>query len=585
LQGDARGMMSIAFASNDELFGCTLTGNVTIWDLSKPTETLGNIAVTKFGNSHQCASSTAQGAQLAAITGDEVGLYAADGTASKLPPITVSSPQAVAFAPEGRRIAIADGSGQIMIYPEGSDVPSGPVALVPALSNNVGIVIGWAPNGRVFAAASRRQILIWNTDTPQKPLQQIVVQSDIHSLAFSPDGQRLIVVAFGEVFILDPLLGKVLAQFNPYQWFSTHIEAVAIDPSGFRLALGDDQARIRIFSVERAPEANTLRPPDRMPGDSSFTPAIAFSVSNYIAAVTSYDGRIRIWDLGAARLVDTIEGQYRRDQGLSFSRDGLNLMAGSDDGFIRSVELGTHQEQRIAYQQDAPIHHLTPSPDFTRYAFATRESAGDQVASTIVVWSPEERKAGLVLRGHTLEVEALAFHPSLPLLASGSYDQTARLWDLANPARFIVLGGHGGTVTSVTFSADGRWLATACRDGFVRIFDARDGTRVRTLRAASGYVESVSFTPKSDLLIASGNGGTRTWMTGTWLPSLELIGQEDSWVQNAAIDPTGTWLVTSSQDFWLRVWDLRRIAAFAGTSASDILKDTESRTGRVSGGL
>jgi WD40 repeat protein len=583
LQGDAHGMMSIAFASNDELFGCTFGGNVKIWDLSKPTAAPGEIITSKFGNSHQCASSAAQGVELAAITADKVGLYNPDGTAIKTPPVTPSSPQAVAFSRDGRRIAIADGSGQIIIYPESSDLPSSPVHLIPALNNSVAIAIAWGPNGRIFSAASRGQVIIWNIDTPQKPLQQIVLQSDVHSLAFSPDGQRLMVATFGEVIILDPLHGNVLARFNPYQWFSSHIEAVAIDSQGFRLALGDDQARIWVFSVEQAPEANTLRPPDRMPGDNSFTPAIAFSSSdNNIAAITSYDEHIRLWDLGTARIIDTFEGHSRRDQGLSFSRDGRSLMIGSDDGFIRTVELSTHQEQRIAYQRDAPVHHLTPSRDFTKYAFATREGGtSDQELSTIVVWSPEQRKAGPILRGHRRNVEALAFHPSLPLLASGSYDQTARLWDLTNPLRFIELEGHGGTVTSVAFSPDGRWLATACRDGFVRIFDASDGAQVRTLHAASGYVEAVSFTPKSNLLIASGHGGTRTWKTGTWLLSLELIGQEDLWVQNAAVDPTGTWLVTSSQDFWLRVWDLRRVAAFAGESAAGILEDSQSRTGRM----
>ncbi|MGB1253399.1 MAG: hypothetical protein ACPG8W_22490, partial [Candidatus Promineifilaceae bacterium] len=61
-----------------------------------------------------------------------------------------------------------------------------------------------------------------------------------------------------------------------------------------------------------------------------------------------------------------------------------------------------------------------------------------------------------VLRGHDSSVLSVAFSPDGNTLASGSYDHTVRLWDLADPnADPLVLRGHDSSVLSVAFSPDG----------------------------------------------------------------------------------------------------------------------------------
>ena len=49
----------------------------------------------------------------------------------------------------------------------------------------------------------------------------------------------------------------------------------------------------------------------------------------------------------------------------------------------------------------------------------------------------------------------VALSPDGQRLASGSYDKTVKIWDIANGQELLSLKGHGSWVMSVTFSPDG----------------------------------------------------------------------------------------------------------------------------------
>ena len=76
-----------------------------------------------------------------------------------------------------------------------------------------------------------------------------------------------------------------------------------------------------------------------------------------------------------------------------------------------------------------------------------------------------------ILRGHTDEVFAAAFHPDGTRLATAGRDRAVWLWDLARGEEVARLQGHTKLVWSLAFSPDGATLASGSEDGTVRLWD------------------------------------------------------------------------------------------------------------------
>ncbi|MBM3839996.1 MAG: hypothetical protein FJ398_18930 [Verrucomicrobia bacterium] len=79
----------------------------------------------------------------------------------------------------------------------------------------------------------------------------------------------------------------------------------------------------------------------------------------------------------------------------------------------------------------------------------------------------------MTLKGHSAEVWSVAFSADGRRLASASWDQTVKVWDIATGQETLTLKGHAAPIVSVAFSADGTRLASAILDGTVKVWDAR----------------------------------------------------------------------------------------------------------------
>jgi WD40 repeat protein len=96
-------------------------------------------------------------------------------------------------------------------------------------------------------------------------------------------------------------------------------------------------------------------------------------------------------------------------------------------------------------------------------------------------------------QGTQVPVISVSFSPDGRLLASGSEDNTIKLWRVADGSLVRTLRGHTDRVTSVSFSPDGRLLASGSRDGTIKLWRVADGALLQTYNQETFGAFSIQF--------------------------------------------------------------------------------------------
>ena len=189
--------------------------------------------------------------------------------------------------------------------------------------------------------------------------------------------------------------------------------------------------------------------------------------------------------------------------------DNRTLIGGKESGILYAWHVPSGNKRWSVDVGDSVRAVALPShnPHFIAYGGG---NSTDKNYSIRMRYSDDGDWRGSV-DGHTSIVYSLAFKPNSYLLASGSYDDTIRIWDVGdrdNLRHVRTLWGHTGTVSSVAWSPDGRTLASASYDGTVRLWNPNNGINFAVLRGHKESVRSVAWSPNGRTLASGSNDGT-----------------------------------------------------------------------------
>jgi WD40 repeat protein/serine/threonine protein kinase len=163
-------------------------------------------------------------------------------------------------------------------------------------------------------------------------------------------------------------------------------------------------------------------------------------------------------------------------------------------------------------------------------------------------------------------ITALAFSPDGRTLLTGSWDQTARLWDVATGQPVGPPLAHQGRVRLVAFRPDGQAVLTGSEDGTARLWTTATGQPLGPPLVHGGAVLVAAFSADGRSVATGSQDRTaRVWDAATGQSKVPPLPHQRA-VVALAFSPDGRLLLTGSHDRTAQLWEVAGGTAEVGGS-------------------
>ncbi|MBD1931265.1 MULTISPECIES: eIF2A-related protein [Cyanophyceae] len=192
----------------------------------------------------------------------------------------------------------------------------------------------------------------------------------------------------------------------------------------------------------------------------------------------------------------------------------------------------------------------------SNHVYSVAISADGQIASgsadnTIKIWDLTTGDSICTFTGHSGSVSSLAFSPDGQTLASGSADNTIKLWYSRTGVTFTE---HSDELHCVAFSPNGKTVASGSKDKTIKIWDFNTGEVICTLTGHKEAVCPIIFSSDGQNLISGSSDKTiKIWDLSTG-KAIRTLTEHLNYVWSVAISPDGKTLASGSADNTIKIW-------------------------------
>ncbi len=330
--------------------------------------------------------------------------------------------------------------------------------------------VAFDPSGTMaLSLGADRTLILWNLSTQKKVRSWNTFQGTLRTVQFSPDGRRFLVLEAPGTLSLWSRQGQRLQTYR-------HKHAIL---------------------------------------DARFAP-----LDNRIVAVTRR-GELLFLQSFQLRLVSKDQACHANTSALQLAIDAgqkwLAVSCSNAQLWMRPWDQATPFVKKLPYVAKV----LALSSQGTYLAMGTEQGA-------VALWNVKPKPLSIVqeqrVRGHLRAVTGLAFHPSLPKLASSSLDQAVGVWSLGSKLKLIRLLQNEAGVKSLAYSpaAGVSQILTGESDGSITLWKDH-GKRIMTQSPPTWKANTLSFSPKANWLATdAGRGGVLIWDLAKGVPHLAM---------------------------------------------------------------
>jgi WD40 repeat protein len=444
--------------------------------------------------------------------------------------------------------------------------------------------VAFSPDGLYLASCDGQSIKIWDITTGECHQTICKYLTFVWSIAFSPDGET---IAGGDDKVIKLWHIKTGECSQILSGFTSKVWSVTFSSNG-QIIAGSDKQTLKLWQIN---ENGAVNPLQTIQGYANSIWSVAIPPAPLgkggqggIVASGGADQTISLWDISTRRCLGTLSQHQKSIRTLAFSPIPPNPQClGGNSIAANHPDLGGNSI--AANRPDLGGNSIAANPPWQGGHGGILASGSED--KTICLWQlnktgiadkiSRENLSPIQLLGHTGCVWSLAFSRNGKILASGSSDQTIRLWDISNRHCLRILSGHDSWVLSVAFSPipphppyKGGILASSSADQTIRLWDITTGECIKTLFGHQGLIWSIAFSLDGKILASASEDGTvKLWnlqnLTPNPSPHQTLQGHQ-SLVWSVAFSPIppyppyqgghGGILASSSVDQTIRLWDV-----------------------------
>jgi WD40 repeat protein len=285
------------------------------------------------------------------------------------------------------------------------------------------------------------EVKIWDAATGQERQTLTGHTEGVSCVAYSPDGTRIVSGSSGDrimsvgteevrtravigspdntLKVWDAATGRKMLTLTGH---SSGVTSVAWSPDGKRIVSGSgwfvasNSGEIKVWDAATGQQLHTLNQPTVKVSCVAYSPDGSWIVSG------SSDSTLNVWDAATGRKMLTLTGHVLGVTSVACSPDGRRIISGSDDTTLKVWNAATGQVLLTLRGHRTPVKCVANSPDGIRIV-----SVGFD--KKLKLWDAETGEELCTLTGHTGAVTDVCFSPDGTRIVSASVDGTIRFWD------------------------------------------------------------------------------------------------------------------------------------------------------------
>jgi WD40 repeat protein/serine/threonine protein kinase len=473
-------------------------------------------------------------------------LYSRSPSLTTLPYMGASGFDA-AYSPDGSTLAIANQPGG-MVSLWTADLATRRWAM--EVGSKRVLAVAFSPDGkRIATGDTDGHLKLWNGADGSAITSTDAFKDAVLRLAYSPDGSIIAAVGRGETIAL-----FVAADAKPIRVLEGHkaiVGGMAFVPNSHTLVTASNDQSIRFWDTTTGECTKIIQPPESHRGGVN---VVAFSPDGSRMYTGGLERTLKIWDAKSFQILATQSDFAGWPYSISISPDGKLLYLGADGVDVRDAI-------------DGHLLRTITRPDGTRRAIALSPS-GDRLTTSSMRGRVSVLETQPQAARHELDVPSLFYcrmsaTPDGKLLAAPGGDGSIRLLNPSNWSEFTEMrdaSSHAALARAIAFTPDGSLLISGSQDGELRVWSMKDRAPLaKTMDSTGKAIVELAVSPDGRMALSGNSAGrARLWR----LPTLEPSGELDlSFVTNsnrsflsAAWSPDGKRISVGTVSDKLGIW-------------------------------